>query len=128
MYRTKKINQSIFKSSWVPNLAKCMHVMYENNERYDFKNARRIQKKKCNACESYHKWCMKRLVSQELKKHWIFQSSIGLKESSINRKIFWKFSISRASIGHQSNLAKSFYFKTWTFLVGQGRLSIGRTM
>ena len=23
-----------------------MHVMYENNERYDFKNARRIQEKK----------------------------------------------------------------------------------
>ena len=32
-----KINQSIFRSSWVLNLAKCMCVMYENNERYDCK-------------------------------------------------------------------------------------------
>ena len=31
--KDSKINQSRFKSSWVPNLAKCMHVMCENNER-----------------------------------------------------------------------------------------------
>ena len=29
IYRTKKLNQLIFKSSWVPNLAKCMHVVCE---------------------------------------------------------------------------------------------------
>ena len=44
MYKDSKINQSIFKLSWVPNLAKCMHVMCENNERYDCcKTARWIQ-------------------------------------------------------------------------------------
>ena len=42
--KDSKINQSIFKSSWVPNLAKFMHVMCENNERYDSKIARWIQK------------------------------------------------------------------------------------
>ena len=42
--KDSKINQSIFKSSWVPNLAKCMHVMCESNERYDCKTARWIQK------------------------------------------------------------------------------------
>ena len=44
MYKDSKINQSIFKSSWVHNLAKCMHVICENNERYDCKTARWIQK------------------------------------------------------------------------------------
>ena len=44
MYKDSKINQSIFKSSWVHNLAKCMHVICENNERYDCKIARWIQK------------------------------------------------------------------------------------
>ena len=44
MYRTKKINQSIFKSSWVFNLPKCMHVMCKNNEKYVCKNARWIKK------------------------------------------------------------------------------------
>ena len=33
-------------------IAKCMHVMCENNERYDCKTARWIKKKQCNACES----------------------------------------------------------------------------
>ena len=42
--KNSKINQSIFKSSWVPNLAKCMHVRFENNERYDCKTTRWIQK------------------------------------------------------------------------------------
>ena len=42
--KDSKINQSIFKSSWVPNLVKCMHGMCENNERYDCKIARWIQK------------------------------------------------------------------------------------
>ena len=44
-----KINQSIFKSSWVLNLVKCMHVIYENNERYDCKMD---IEKQCNAYES----------------------------------------------------------------------------
>ena len=38
------MNQSIFKSSWVPNLAKCMHGMCDNNERYNYKIVRWIQK------------------------------------------------------------------------------------
>ena len=53
MYRTKKINQSIFKLSWVPNLAKRARDACENNERYDCKNARWIKKTK---------QCMKRLI------------------------------------------------------------------
>ena len=59
--KDSKINQSIFKSSWVPNLGKCMHVIYENNERYHCKTARWIPKKKKNAMHvnPKHKWCMK---------------------------------------------------------------------
>ena len=38
--KDSKNNQSIFKSSSVPKLAKCMHVMCENNERYDCKTSR----------------------------------------------------------------------------------------
>ena len=56
MYKDSKINQSILKSSWVSNLAKCMYVMCENNERYDCKmdienNAIHVNPK--------HKWCRK---------------------------------------------------------------------
>ena len=40
--KDSKNNQSIFKSSSVPKLAKCMHVMCENNERYDYRIARWI--------------------------------------------------------------------------------------
>ena len=40
--KDSKNNQSIFKSSSVPKLAKCMHVMCENNERYDCRIARWI--------------------------------------------------------------------------------------
>ena len=54
-YTRKHIAQNLinqfFWSSWVPNVAKCMHVMCENNKRYDCKTARWIQKQ-CNACES----------------------------------------------------------------------------
>ena len=60
MYKDSKINQSIFKSSWVPNLAKCMHVMCENNERYDCKTARWIQKNNAMHMNPKHKWCMKK--------------------------------------------------------------------
>ena len=44
MHRTQKLINQFFKSTWVSNLAKCMCVVYENNERYDCKNARWIKK------------------------------------------------------------------------------------
>ena len=38
----------------------------ENNERYDYKNARWI-KKQCNACTNLYVQCMKRQVGQKSK-------------------------------------------------------------
>ena len=44
MHRTQKLINQFFKSSWISNLAKCMHALYEKNKRYDCKNARWIKK------------------------------------------------------------------------------------
>ena len=49
--KNSKINQSIFKSSWVPNLAKCMHVMCEIMRDMTAK-LQDGYRKQCYACES----------------------------------------------------------------------------
>ena len=87
MYRTQELINQFFKSSWVPNLAKRMSVMCENNiwEIWLHKckidivnNAMHVLIYMCNACESNHKWCMTRLIGQE-SKNWNFPVSIGQK-------------------------------------------------
>ena len=82
-YIAQKINQSIFKSSWVPNLAKCMHVMCENNERYDCKTARWIQKINAMHVNPKHKWCMKKILVKNLE---IENFSISIDRASISIK------------------------------------------
>ena len=71
------------KSSWVPNLAKCMHGMCENNERYDYKTTRWIQKKNAMHVNPKHKWCVKKIFGQKLK-NWKF---FNFDQSSINRAL-----------------------------------------
>ena len=67
-----------------------------------------VLRKQCNACESFHKWSMKRLIGQE-SKNWKF--------SSFN----W-LNIDQASIER----VREFWTQKLTVLIGRERFSIGR--
>ena len=92
MYIGLKINQSIFKSSWVSNLAKCIHGMCENNERYDCKTTRWIQKTmKCmwilNINDAWKKNRLVKCLKTEIFSVSIGRASIGCQSSKVEARL-----------------------------------------
>ena len=113
------MNQSIFKSSWLLSLVKCMRVVCETLWEIWLQKCK-IDKEN-NAMhmnpitiDTWKDWSVKNLKTK------IFEVSIGRKESSINRKNFlenfdWS-SINQASI----ELGGEFLPKNWSFSIGWG--------
>ena len=82
-----------------------MHVMCENNERYDCKTARWIQKINAMHVNPKHKWCMKKKFSQRLG-NWKF---FIFNRSSIDRLLiesgrFKQKNLIAISIGRETGL------------------------